>query len=445
MNLKKEQNSVISPIQNQVIDSFGTEKTEKPKFDFIKKKENSSAQIKEENNRSTFNFINKANKLDDIPVTEKTLNLSSYGTGLNLEFSAINSNTPVNDGAIQHNETVTNEEKKPTKFSFIKKVPESSAESMDMKKKNDTNTIINNIYNTSLNFDKQSVKTIDLQNNKNFEDNLINELNNSETKSYKSLNPNPVNNIISNEVNVSSVENTDNETCNINFQNLLNSDNFGQTINKEENIFKDIQPSSKFSFFSKQKPEDKKENPVSFFKKKEPEFIVQTNELISNSSIYQNNITPDNAAAISEGKDIIRKSSDDIVKTPKLLKNKCKEEFNRCEENLKDLYQKMHRLKKRGFEKESKLRSLNNDMEAMQIKENIAIENNDFDEAQRIENVLEGVKDELKTIKNLIKDDNDEMVRFREQEIFLINMKIRNSEDVITNLGKIKVISLIKC
>jgi len=83
---------------------------------------------------------------------------------------------------------------------------------------------------------------------------------------------------------------------------------------------------------------------------------------------------------------------------------------------------------------------LNEEIESIQTKENVAIENNDFDEAQRLENLMDNKKDQLKNIKNTIKGDNDEMVKYREQELLLINTKIRNSEEVITNLGKLKVL-----
>jgi hypothetical protein len=91
------------------------------------------------------------------------------------------------------------------------------------------------------------------------------------------------------------------------------------------------------------------------------------------------------------------------------------------------------------LDKENQLVLLNEEIEAIQTKENIAIENNDFDEAQRLENLMDNKKDQLKNIKSLIKGENDEMVNYREQELFLINTKIRNSEEVITNLGKLKV------
>ena len=63
---------------------------------------------------------------------------------------------------------------------------------------------------------------------------------NSETKSYKSMNLNNNNyNLVQTDNNVSTVEN--NETADINFQNLMNSENFGQNLYKnEDSILKDV-------------------------------------------------------------------------------------------------------------------------------------------------------------------------------------------------------------
>lgn len=438
MNLNKDKNLSTNLDMNKQgsnNNSVISEKTTK-KFDFIKKNTNPQ----KEDSRNTFSFINKSpiKPEENRPVFENNP-VPSFLIQTEINNS-ISTNLINMTSEIQ---APTNEEKS-NKFSFIKKQQNQQLEANETKQKKeiDTNKIINNIYNTSLNFDKQSVRTIDLQNTRNFEENLMNDLNNSETKSYKSLNPNnQMNNIINNEINTSTVEqNIDNETSNINFQNLVNSDNFGHHVNPtEETLFKDIQTqSSKFSFVKNKTDKESGKEKLSFLKKKEVETNIQEQGDIKNNST--NNIS--NVCKKVEGdlKENVRRLSEDF-KTPESLKNKCKEDLNRSEESLKDLYIRMHRLKKRLIDKEKQLVVLNEEIEALQIKENIAIENNDFDEAQRLENSMDNKKDQLKNIKNLIKGENEEMIKYREQELFLINSKIRNSEEVITNLGKLKVIT----
>jgi len=320
MNLNKDKNNTTIQdvsFQGSNNNSVISEKTTK-KFDFIKKTNNNPPK---EDTRNTFSFINKSpNKPEDNrPIFE-----SNQTPSLELQSDITNFSSTNLFKMNTVNQPLVNEEKTPTNFSFIKKQQNQQVDVIDSKQKKelDTNKIINTIYNTSLNFDKQSVRTIDLQNTKNFEENLMNDLNNSETKSYKSLNPNiQVNNIINNEANTSTVDNNiDNETSNINFQNLVNSDNFGHhTAPSEDTLFKDIQPlPSKFNFVKNRTDSNKEQGKekLSFLKKKEVDLSSQEPNDSKNNST--NHIPKVVSKAEGEIKENVRRLSEDY-KTPESL------------------------------------------------------------------------------------------------------------------------------
>lgn len=120
------------------------------------------------------------------------------------------------------------------------------------------------------------------------------------------------------------------------------------------------------------------------------------------------------------------------------MKKKCYEEFLQGNEYIKDLYIKFHNLKKRKHFKEIEKMNLKKELEKLLILEDQAINKNDFDEAQNIENKIIEIKKFLAELASQGDDFNVEIINLREEELQAISNKSEILEGTCMKLLTLK-------
>ncbi len=120
------------------------------------------------------------------------------------------------------------------------------------------------------------------------------------------------------------------------------------------------------------------------------------------------------------------------------MKVKYYSEFLKGNEIVRDLYIKFHTLKKIRYFKEKEKIELIKELEQLTNLENQAIENNDFDEAQLIENKIIEIKNKLDKIDNDKESFNNELLDLRNEELKILKNKEKLLEETSKKLVKLK-------
>jgi chromosome segregation ATPase len=105
---------------------------------------------------------------------------------------------------------------------------------------------------------------------------------------------------------------------------------------------------------------------------------------------------------------------------------------------MKDLFIKFHNLKKIRILKEKEKINLKIELEHLTYLENLAIESNDFDEAQAIENKIIELKDRLHKIDEDKDSYNNELLELRNEELKILKNKENLLEETSNKLLKLK-------
>jgi hypothetical protein len=138
-----------------------------------------------------------------------------------------------------------------------------------------------------------------------------------------------------------------------------------------------------------------------------------------------------------DSKNIINTSSTTIT-NPENMKKRCYEEILKSEENFKELIFKIHQLKSKLLSKEKELSSLYKELEFLAQQEEEAINNNNFDEAQHIEETISENKEKIVKINSAISHLKSEMITYREQELLIIRNKWKILEETCNSFTKLK-------
>jgi hypothetical protein len=106
---------------------------------------------------------------------------------------------------------------------------------------------------------------------------------------------------------------------------------------------------------------------------------------------------------------------------------------------MKLLIIKIKNLRTKISDQENDLNFLYTEINKLTIKENEAIDNNDFDEAHNIEIILCDKRNQAIDMKKLIEESQKEMILFREEELIIIKNKQRILEEGQQNFKIIKL------
>lgn len=126
------------------------------------------------------------------------------------------------------------------------------------------------------------------------------------------------------------------------------------------------------------------------------------------------------------------------VVSPRSIKAKCFEDIAKAEDSLKALIINIHHLKKLKAIKEKDLENYNKDLEHLYNHENEAIENNDFEEAQVIDDKINEIKEKVKRIEEQIEINDKEMMQLREQDLLISRNRLKSLEDANSQISKLK-------
>lgn len=164
----------------------------------------------------------------------------------------------------------------------------------------------------------------------------------------------------------------------------------------------------------------------------------------STKNVYSQNSLPVNDrknSNLSSGKRDSKNyasSHTTVVTNPENMKKRCLEEILKSEENFKDLVFKIHLLKSKLLSKEKELSSLFKELEFLAQQEEEAINNNNFDDAQHIEETISENKEKISKINLNISSLKSEMITYREQELLIIRNKWKILEETCNSLTKLK-------
>jgi hypothetical protein len=136
-----------------------------------------------------------------------------------------------------------------------------------------------------------------------------------------------------------------------------------------------------------------------------------------------------------DSKNIITSST---ITNPENMKKRCYEEILKSEENFKELIFKIHQLKSKLLSKEKELSSLYKELDFLAQQEEEAINNNNFDEAQHIEETISENKEKIVKINSAISHLKSEMITYREQELLIIRNKWKILEETCNSFTKLK-------
>ena len=99
------------------------------------------------------------------------------------------------------------------------------------------------------------------------------------------------------------------------------------------------------------------------------------------------------------------------------------------DENFYLLFKKINSLKEESTNNDQKLKEFENMLTELLYKENQAIESNDFEEAQKLENSFINTKQIIEETKKTIKLNQKEVIFLREQEVIYVKTYININEN----------------
>jgi hypothetical protein len=126
------------------------------------------------------------------------------------------------------------------------------------------------------------------------------------------------------------------------------------------------------------------------------------------------------------------------LNNPEKIKSKCEADLQKNEESFENLVVKIHTLKLKLKAKEILKEELNSELEQNIQKEEEAIQNNDFDTAQDIENNVCELRDRIEAIALQITELNKDMTGLRDNELLLIRNKTKVIEESMNAFNKLK-------
>ncbi len=127
-----------------------------------------------------------------------------------------------------------------------------------------------------------------------------------------------------------------------------------------------------------------------------------------------------------------------IQESADTIRANIKDSMKKNEDNLKDIIIKIHLIKTVIYAKEDSLNNKKKELDTVLSNQQVATENNDFDEAQELENHATCIKDFIRDLKKVLQENEKEMVTLREQELACIKQRIKVFEEAQATLKKLK-------
>jgi hypothetical protein len=123
---------------------------------------------------------------------------------------------------------------------------------------------------------------------------------------------------------------------------------------------------------------------------------------------------------------------------PEQMKKRCYEDIAKSEESYKDIILNFYNVKVKLRTKEEELKKIHKESESLYEREEEAIANNEFDEAQSIENLITANKRRVEGIQATIKKYKEEMNTYREHELLNQRKRLKILDETLTSFKKMK-------
>jgi len=380
-------------------------------------------------------------------LTEKTEKVETY--------QPVQSN-PLNLNITQPIQT-TNPIPEKKGFSFIKKTNPQSNTSINNPQQSTSNSNLNQQNNNILNIPNNTVLNLPLQTNDNDIYNIIkyDEERKSDSNFSNALNkldmyPNTTSQSIKeNSVAEENYNQVIPETDNNSNSHNKNVENEPQNQSSQNSLNTDSKKKSSFAFIKKKQPAETTKEAIY----ENPNYDVSDTKSQKSFKHLKDNLYSENIGYMNQKEDqkgfknnhsdnnikisIAEKIPINIKETAETIRANIKESKKKNEDFLKEILIKIHLIKTVIYNKEDILKSKNQELETVLNNQVIATENNDFDEAQELENYATKIKDVIKDLKRILSENEREMVLLREQEILCIKQRIKvyeDSQNILQNL-----------
>jgi hypothetical protein len=123
---------------------------------------------------------------------------------------------------------------------------------------------------------------------------------------------------------------------------------------------------------------------------------------------------------------------------PQQIKSKCEADLQKNEDSFENLIVRIHNQKLKLRAKEVLKEELTTELEQCILKEEEAIQNNDFDAAQEIENHICELRDRIESVAAQVTDLGREMSSLRDNELLLIRNKTKVVDESMNAFNKLK-------
>jgi hypothetical protein len=126
------------------------------------------------------------------------------------------------------------------------------------------------------------------------------------------------------------------------------------------------------------------------------------------------------------------------LNNPEKIKAKLESDILKNEELFENLIVKMHSLKVKLSQKETEKAELISEKTDYTHREEEAIANNDFEEAEAIENYISELNSKIDKITSDIENFNKDMVSLRDNELLIIRSRMKVIDESMAAFGKLK-------